>query len=84
MEKNRETNYEDVYFKSEMCINYIRNKMKGIYRHCENQPTIERSNALYEKYLAKFKKEAFKLVETSVVKPHIIYNVNKYYQPINK
>ncbi len=62
-----------------MCINHIKEKMKGIYPICERQPTIEGSNALYQKYLAKFKAQAFKLVATSVVKPHVVYRVNKHY-----
>lgn len=83
MERNRETNWEEVYDKSQMCIKYIKDKMERIYPICENTRTIEQSNRIYESYLAKYKAEAFKMVETSLVKPHIVYNVNKYYQPIN-
>lgn len=70
------------YEQTEKCIQHIRKRIKEehVYGRCENTRTIAASNRLWNYYLNKFKQEAFKLIEGSLVKPHVIYRVNRYYQ----
>ena len=74
-------NHSEIYDQTQICIAHIRKRLKENYVHaiCENSRTIERSNQLWNKYLTKFKKEAFELINTSMSKPHVIYNINRYY-----
>lgn len=76
MKKSKE---EKIYEQFELCKNYIRTKMSGVSHLCENTRTIEQSNDLYQFFMEKFKAEAYKLIEKSVVKPYVIYRVNKYF-----
>lgn len=74
-------NHIEIYNQTQICIEHIRKRIneEKIHYWCANQRTIEKSNKLWEIYLKKFKNEAFKLIETSLSKPYVIYCVNKYY-----
>ena len=63
----------------EECKKIIKTKLKRIEGICENQRTIEGSNAIFYYTLSEAKKQAFKSIETSVHKPWVIYMVNKYW-----
>lgn len=69
----------EIYDQTQECINYIKGEMKEVYRICENARTIEKSNELYYIFLANAKKDAFKMIETSLHKPYVIYRVNRYF-----
>ena len=74
-------NHVEIYDQTNLCIAHIRKRLKenSVHAICENARTIEKSNQLWNHYLGKFKKEAFELINTSMSKPHVIYNVNRYY-----
>jgi len=73
-------NHLEIYEQTQQCINHIRKKLKEVYSLCDNTKTIEKSNYLFYYFLDKAKKEAFKMIDNSLSKPHVIYRVNKYYQ----
>ena len=72
---NKETN---IYLETERCKHLINSELKKVSRRCENMPTIRQSNALFLKTLNEAKRKAFDSIK-SVVKPYVVYNINKYY-----
>lgn len=77
-------NYPQIYDQTQQCLTIIRKELKVVHRMCENTSTIERSNELFKKYLQQAKDKAFKAIEGSLVKPYVIYQVNKYYYSLIK
>ena len=67
-----------IYLETERCKHLINSELKKITRRCEQLPTVKQSNALYLKTLKETKRKAFDSIK-SVVKPYVVYNINKYY-----
>ena len=67
-----------IYTETERCKFLIDSELKRISNRCERLPTIRQSNALFQATLVKAKKKAFDSIK-SVVKPYVVYNINKYY-----
>lgn len=67
------------YEETQRCIDFVRAEMKKSAGLCDNARTIDKSNELYYFFLAKAKEKAFKLIDTSLSKPYVIYRVNKYF-----
>lgn len=73
---NKEAN---IYLETERCKDFINSELDKVSRRCENMPTIRQSNALFLKTLNEAKRKAFDSVK-SVVKPYVVYRINRYYQ----
>jgi hypothetical protein len=74
---------EELYFETQATIKYIENRLKTVDWRFNRTATIRESNKLFKAYLSKFKDEAFKRYDKSILKPYIIYRVNKYYHSLN-
>lgn len=67
-----------IYLETERCKHLINSELKKVATRCENMATINQSNTLYLKTLKETKRKAFDSIK-SVVKPYVIYRINKYY-----
>ena len=73
---NKET---EINLESQVVITTINKNLKSIDNVLLNTDSYKESNRLFKLYLDKFKDDALKKFETSMLKPFIIYRVNAYY-----
>lgn len=66
-----------IYLETERCKHLINSELKKAYSMLNTVSNVE-SNPLFLKILKKTKMKAFDSIK-SVVKPYVIYNINKYY-----
>jgi|Laugrespbdmm15dd_1035085.scaffolds.fasta_scaffold52272_1 hypothetical protein len=67
-----------IYLETERCKHLINSELKKVAKRCESMATVKQSNTLYLKTLVQTKQKAFDSIK-SVVKPYVIYRINKYY-----
>jgi len=72
-----------IYLETERCKHLINLVLKEVTPRCENMVTVKQSNELYIKTLKEAKRKAFDSIK-SVVKPYVVYNINKYYYSLEK
>lgn len=75
-QRDKET---EIYLQTQMALSTIKRALADVSWRCERQRTIAESNKIFNETLAKAKLTAFDSVNP-VVKPYVVYRVNRYYQ----
>lgn len=74
-----EKNLVEIYMASQMVIKSINEAMEPVHSLCESIPTIRAASECYHKWLNINKIKAMKQYDSSLLKPYILYHVNKYF-----
>jgi hypothetical protein len=77
-----EANEVEILMTSKAIIDNISDGLRRVHGICSSMSSIKAANKLYLNYYEDFKKKAFKPYENSILKPYLLYQVNRWFKHI--